>query len=106
MEKQFIKQMRRRIVKNFLDTIFLAELKKNEPQSAYALMNLVHKKYGFLISAGTVYALLYSMERKELVEGEPTDNKRIYKLTSKGNETIELLVRSKDEIFQYARTVF
>ena len=106
MEKQFIKQMRRRIVKNFLDTIFLAELKKNEPQSAYALMNLVHKKFGFLISAGTVYALLYSMERKELVKGEPTENKRIYKLTPKGNETIELLARAKDEIFQYARTVF
>lgn len=106
MEKKFIKQMRRRIVKNFLDTIFLTELKKNQPQSAYALMNLVHRKYGFLISAGTVYALLYSMERKELVKGDPVENKRIYKLTPKGNETIELLVRSKDEIFQYARSVF
>jgi DNA-binding PadR family transcriptional regulator len=106
MENKFLKQMRRRIVKNFLDTLFLAELKKNQPQSAYALMNLVHRKFGFLISAGTVYALLYSMERKELVIGEPTENKRIYRLTQKGNETIDILLKTKEELFQYAKTIF
>ena len=106
MENKFVKQMRRRIIKNFLDTIFLAELKRTQPQSAYALMNLVHRKFGFLISAGTVYALLYAMERKELVIGEPTENKRIYKLTQKGNETIDILIKRREELFQYAKTVF
>ncbi len=106
MENKYIKQMRRRIVKNFLDTIFLAELKRDQPQSAYALMNLVHRKFGFLISAGTVYALLYSMERKDLVIGEPTENKRIYRLTQKGNETINIILKTKKELFQYAKTVF
>jgi DNA-binding PadR family transcriptional regulator len=106
MENKFVKKIRRRIVKNFLDTIFLAELKKIQPQSAYALMNLVHKKYGFLISAGTVYSLLYSMERQEVVIGEATENKRIYRLTEKGNDTIDVLVNSKEEIFQFAKTIF
>ena len=106
MENKCIKQMRRRIVKNFLDTIFLAELKRAQPQSAYALMNLVHRKFGFLISAGTVYALLYSMERKDLVIGELTENKRIYRLTQKGNETIKITIKAKKELFQYAKTVF
>ena len=106
MENKCIKQMRRRIVKNFLDTIFLAELKRTQPQSAYALMNLVHRKFGFLISAGTVYALLYSMERKDLVIGELTENKRIYRLTQKGNETINTIINAKKEFFQYAKTVF
>ena len=106
MENKCIKQMRRRIVKNFLDTIFLAELKKAQPQSAYALMNGVHRKFGFLISAGTVYALLYSMERKDLVIGELTENKRIYRLTQKGNETINTIINAKKEFFQYAKTVF
>ena len=106
MENKCIKQMRRRIVKNFLDTIFLAELKRAQPQSAYALMNLVHRKFGFLISAGTVYALLYSMERKDLVIGELTENKRIYRLTQKGNETINIILKAKKEVFQYAKTVF
>ena len=98
--------MRRRIVKNFLDTIFLAELKKVQPQSAYALMNLVHRKFGFLISAGTIYSLLYSMERKGLVIGEALENKRIYRLTQKGDETITILSNSKKELLQYANTVF
>ena len=106
MENKCIKEMRRRIVKNFLDTIVLAELKRTQPQSAYALMNRVHRKFGFLISAGTVYALLYSMERKDLVIGEPTENKRIYRLTQKGNETINIILKTKEEIFQYAKTVF
>lgn len=106
MENKFVKQIRRRMVKNFLDTIFLAELKKNQPQSAYALMNLVHRKFGFLISAGTVYALLYSMERKDLVIGELSENKRIYRLTAKGKETIDIILKTKEEIFQYAKTVF
>ena len=106
MENRFVKQMRRRIIKNFLDTIFLAELKKTQPQSAYALMNKVHRKFGFLISAGTVYALLYSMERKELVTGAQTENKRIYRLTEKGNETINVILNTKEELFQYAKTVF
>jgi len=106
MENKCIKQMRRRIVKNFLDTIFLAELKRTQPQSAYALMNLVHRKFGFLISAGTVYALLYSMERKDLVIGEVIENKRIYRLTQKGNETINIIINAKKEFFQYAKTVF
>ncbi|KON34195.1 MAG: hypothetical protein AC479_01755 [miscellaneous Crenarchaeota group-6 archaeon AD8-1] len=106
MENKFVRQIRRRLVKNFLDTIFLSELKKNQPQSAYALMNLVHRKFGFLISAGTVYALLYSMERKELVKGEISENKRIYRLTKKGKETIDIILKTKEEILQYAKTVF
>lgn len=106
MENKNVKKMRRRIVKNFLDQIFLSELKKTEPLSAYALMNQVHRKFGFLISAGTVYALLYSMERKELVKGEATENKRIYRLTEKGKDTIEVILDSKEEIIQFLRTVF
>lgn len=106
MEKKDVKKMRRRIVKNFLDIIFLSELKKTEPISAYALMNLVHKKFGFLISAGTVYALLYSMERKELVIGEATENKRIYRLSENGKETIDIIIDSKEEILQFANSIF
>lgn len=106
MENKFVKNMRRRIVKNFLDTIFLSELKRAQPQSAYALMNVIHKKFGFLISAGTIYSLLYSMERKGLVIGKLIENKRIYRLTEKGDETITILSKSKKELLQYANTVF
>ena len=69
--------MKEKVVKNFLDIIFLTELKKFAPLSAYSLMNIVNKKFSFQISAGIVYALLYSMERGELVKGQATNTKRI-----------------------------
>ena len=46
-------------------------------------MNIVNKKFSFQISAGTVYALKYSMERGDLVKGQTNSTKRIYNLTEK-----------------------
>ena len=95
-----------KVVKNFLDIIFLAELKKSAPLSAYSLMNIVNKKFSFQISAGTIYALLYSMERGDLVKGQTTSIKRIYKLTEKGTEVIDSILKSKEKIFNYTRNIF
>jgi DNA-binding PadR family transcriptional regulator len=69
-------------------------------------MNIVNKKFSFQISAGTVYALLYSMERGDLVKGQATDTKRIYKLTKKGSEVIDSILSSKEEIFNYTKNIF
>jgi len=85
----------------FLDTIVLAELKNSVPLSGYDVLDFVHKKFGFLISPGTIYALLYAMERKGLVKGSYAQTKRIYTLTDEGTETIDSILRSKDEIHKF-----
>ena len=103
MQSKILKKMQRSIVTNFLDTIILAELKKSGPLSGYDLMDSVHRKFDFLISPGTVYSLLYSMERKGLVKGVRAQTKRMYVLTDKGVETINGILMSKEEIQGFIR---
>jgi DNA-binding PadR family transcriptional regulator len=68
-------------------------------------MGLIHQKLGFLISSGTVYSLLYSMERKGLIKGELTDGKRIYVLTDQGKGVIDDILGSKEELLKFVRTL-
>jgi DNA-binding PadR family transcriptional regulator len=106
LRSKVLKETERSMVTRFLDTIVLAELKNSGPLSGYDILDLVHKKFGFLISPGTIYALLYSMERKGLVKGSYAQTKRVYALTEKGAEAIDAILRSKEEFFGFMRTLF
>ena len=105
MQSKVLKEMKRSMVTSFLDTIILVELRNSSPLSGYDIMGFVHKKFGFLISPGTAYALLYSMERKGLVKGACAQTKRTYTLTDKGTETIDAILESKDEIQMFMKTI-
>jgi DNA-binding PadR family transcriptional regulator len=106
LQSEILKEMKRTMVTNFLDTIILAELKNSSPLSGYDLLDFVYKKFGFLISPGTIYALLYAMERKGLVNGSYSQTKRVYTLTDKGTETIHAILRSKDEIRKFIEKLY
>lgn len=106
MQSEVLKEMKRSMVARFLDTIVLAELKNSSPLSGYDLIEFVYRKFGFLISPGTVYALLYSMERKELVNGACVQTKRVYTLTDKGKETIEAILKSKEELQRFIEFLY
>jgi len=77
--------MYERIVKNFMDVLVMVELRDN-PLSGYDVISLIHKKFNLLVSSGTVYSLLYSLERDGLIEGKLNDRKRVYVLTEKGEK--------------------
>ena len=98
---KILKEMQRYMVKNFLDIIILAELRNANPMSGYDIMDFVQKKFGFLVSSGTVYSMLYSMERKGLIKCAGTQAKRVYALTEKGSEKIVALLNSKEEIQKF-----
>lgn len=83
--------MRERLIKNFLDVLILIEL-KNEPLSGYDIITHVNNKFHFLVSAGTVYTMLYSLERKGLVRGIANSRKTTYTLTKKGTLMIEVIL--------------
>ncbi|MCW4029057.1 MAG: PadR family transcriptional regulator [Candidatus Bathyarchaeota archaeon] len=96
-EARIIKKMHERVIKSFMDTIIMSEL-QNGPLSGYDVISYIHNRYGCLVSSGTVYSLLYSLERNELVEGIWIERKRIYKLTLKGTQTIETIHNSQEKI--------
>jgi len=96
-EAKIIKKMHERVIKSFMDAIIMAEL-QNGPISGYDAISYIHNKFGFLVSSGTVYSLLYSLERNDLVEGTWFERKRVYKRTEKGAKTIETILNSQDKI--------
>ena len=103
-EARIIKKMHERVIKSFMDTIIMAEL-QNGPISGYDVISYIHNKFGFLASSGTVYSLLYSLERNCLVEGIWIERKRIYRLTEKGTQTIHTILNSQDKIKGFMTTV-
>ncbi|MEM2968269.1 MAG: PadR family transcriptional regulator [Candidatus Bathyarchaeia archaeon] len=97
LEIQILKKIHERIIKNFMDIIIMTEL-RNGPLSGYDVISYIHNKFNLLVSSGTVYSLLYSLERNGLVEGVWEENKRVYKLTEKGEKTIDTLLGANDKV--------
>ena len=106
MAKQVSRELYERIVKNFMDVIILSRFRNNNSFSGYDLILFINKKFDFLISSGTVYALLYSLERNGLIEGKWNQRKRVYTLTHKGEENIKLLLKFKEQIPRVFMEIF
>jgi DNA-binding PadR family transcriptional regulator len=103
-EARIIKKMHERVIKNFMDTIIMSEL-QNGAISGYDVISFIRTKFGFLVSSGTVYSLLYSLERNGLVEGVWIERKRVYKLTERGAQTIKTILNSHDKIKGFMATI-
>ncbi len=97
LEGKILKKMHERIIKNFMDIIILAEL-RNGPLSGYDVISFIHNRFHLLVSSGTVYSLLYSLERNMLIEGTWNERKRVYRLTDKGKKTIDIVLNANDKI--------
>ena len=64
----------------------------------YDVIMFIHNEFGILLSSGTVYSVIYSMERNGLVSGMWRKRKRVYKLTNKGEKAIKNMLNSIGEI--------
>jgi len=104
LEGKILKKMHERIIKNFMDIIILAEL-KDGPLSGYDVISLIHNRFHLLVSSGTVYSLLYSLERNGLIEGTWNERKRVYKLTEKGTKTIETVMGANDKLKSFVTSL-
>jgi len=94
---KIVENLRRRTIKTFMDLLILAEL-QDKSLSGYDIISLIHRKFNVLVSSGTVYSLLYSLERKGLVTADMDQRKRVYTLTEKGKQTLETVGRANEEI--------
>ena len=82
MASKIVENLRRRAIKTFMDMLILAEL-QDKPLSGYDIIGLIHKRFNVLVSSGTVYSLLYSLERQGLVTADMENRKRVYTLTER-----------------------
>ncbi len=103
-EIRVLREMQERIIKEFMDVVIMTEL-RNGPLSGYDVISYINAKFNILVSSGTVYSLLYSLERNGLVEGIWHERKRTYKLTDKGEETIATILGNQEKIKTFLSTV-
>jgi len=94
---KILKDLRKRTIKNFLDIFILGQLQENT-LSGYDIIGLVHKRFDVLMSSGTIYSLLYSLERDGLIKGIHEQRKRVYELTEKGEKAIQVLGQANGKI--------
>ena len=92
-----LKTMHRRLIKNFSDIFILSELRKG-PLSGYDVIEYINNRFRILLSSGTVYAILYSLERDGLITGNWTQRRRTYTLTPKGEHTLKAILNTNDNI--------
>ena len=106
-EAKILDEMVERLVKSLLDIFVLAKLQaKSELLGGYDVMELLYQDFGVLISSGTVYAVLYSMEREGLIKGEDTRSKRGYLLTEKGEKRFNDISEVKTGIVESLTKIF
>lgn len=103
MEANVLKKMHERIIKNFMDVI-LTELRSGA-LSGYDVIGFIHNKFHLLVSSGTVYSLLYSLERGGMIEGKWNERKRVYRLTEKGERTINTILGANDKIHYFIKNL-
>jgi DNA-binding PadR family transcriptional regulator len=92
-----VEKLRSRVIKNFLDILVLTEI-KDKPLSGYDVIGLIHKKYDVLLSSGTIYSQLYSLEREGIIRGEQNKRKRVYELTEEGEQAIGDIMKVNRQI--------
>jgi DNA-binding PadR family transcriptional regulator len=64
--------------------LFTLSILKREPTHGYGIMEIIYKQYDVLLSPGTLYPLLYSLEREGLISIEKVGRRKNYRLTTLG----------------------
>jgi DNA-binding PadR family transcriptional regulator len=107
LKVETLNELHKRIVKSFLDIIILTNLRnQNSPMGGYDVMSFVREEFNTLLSAGTIYAFLYSLERDGFIIGEDTRKKKTYMLTQKGKNKIKIVLDAKPRILDLIADLF
>jgi len=101
---KILERLRRRAIKSFMDILVLTEI-NNGSLSGYDVIGLIHNRFGVLVSSGTVYSLLYSLERDGLIKGVWNQRKRVYSLSVKGERNIKVITKANEEIQNFLRNI-
>src|SRR6516162_2927310 len=86
--------------------IAILSLLSEGPKHGYQLMKEMKERSGgvYQASAGSVYPTLQQLEDEGLIESEPKDGKRVYKLTAAGKKELEDNPESAQRIWERAES--
>ena len=100
-KSETLENIKKSIVKSFLDTLILVKLKNNGGSNGYQIVRFIQKKYDLMISPSTVYSAVYLLERKDLIKANSINNVRVYSLTDKGQAMTEIILNHQEKITDY-----
>jgi DNA-binding PadR family transcriptional regulator len=89
-KKEKLDELNDHLIKALLDIIIL-EMLHDSPKHGYKTIAEIHKQFGVMLSPGTVYPLLYELEKVGWVEIIEVKRKKVYSLTSKGTDDLKIL---------------
>lgn len=89
-----------------MDIIILKRLRTTNPLSGYDIIKYLHRKFHILPSPGTVYSILYALERQNLIEGNISQEKRLYRLTNQGEKLLNQIGSTKNHIHACISFIF
>lgn len=94
-ERQIVKLAKDRIIGVYLEGIILLRLRAQE-LSGYDLVKVVNADFKVLISPGTMYATIYSLERQGFIESGISGRKKVYRLSSTGKAGLQIISESTE----------
>lgn len=106
LESKTEKPLTRRLLEDFIDIVILKQIRREPRISGYDVIKSLHRKFHFLSSPGTVYSILYSLERQSLILGEVLQRKRVYILTAKGETFLKSYCVRDDQIHALLSSIF
>lgn len=83
-----MKRLKTKTTKEIL-WIYLLKLLKKREMYAYEIKDELKKSFGFEPALITSYVVLYRLEREGFVETRWDENKKFYRLTSKGKGLLD-----------------
>ena len=105
MESKLLMQMNARIVKNFLDMLILIELKRGS-LSYNELVSFFHRRFDEIVDFSLVDSNLKFLEKEGLITNRTVKNKKVYALTTKGEEKVKAFLSSKNKILGLLLNLF
>lgn len=96
VQRKMPQELRERVVESFLDFLILNLLAKNPSVSSEGLINLIQQKVKVALSSGILHSHLFHLERDGTILRDYIKNNKVYRITQKGKEKIELAKKHKD----------
>lgn len=78
------REVRSRCIKSALDLIIMSAATE-KPICGYDIITLVYQEFKILLSPGTVYPVIKTLEERGLIESKQDGRRRIYSLASRGH---------------------
>lgn len=104
-EKELVK-LNKRLLKACLQQGIMALLKKKSFLGATDIISIIEKRFNILLSAGTLYPILDTLESEGKIRRLPNRRKRIYFITNKGKETLIILDENREELIDFLLQIF